>query len=117
MTTFKALAPFSVAEAKLMSDAGTPDRITVGDGVVPEAATPDCEIRASLIRALLLDPDSPLHDKGLRLRGLHLSSCHARGISANNAQFVGSLYLRSGTMVEGEISTRQCSYLWRSANL
>ncbi len=39
-----------------------------------------------------------------RLRGLHLSACSLKGLPADNANFSGSLYLRSGTEVFGEIS-------------
>jgi len=38
------------------------------------------------------------------LRGLHLSGCYMAGISADNASFSGSLYIRAGSHVSGEIS-------------
>ncbi|WP_208348774.1 hypothetical protein [Pseudaestuariivita rosea] len=39
-----------------------------------------------------------------RLRGLHLTGTGVKGISADNASFGGSLYLRADTRVDGEIS-------------
>jgi hypothetical protein len=38
------------------------------------------------------------------LRGLHISGCLMKGVMADNANFSGALYLRSGTVIEGEIS-------------
>jgi hypothetical protein len=37
------------------------------------------------------------------LRGLHISACDIGGLSADNAGFAGSLYIRAGTRVRGEI--------------
>ncbi|MEL6702149.1 MAG: hypothetical protein AAFO58_10820, partial [Pseudomonadota bacterium] len=39
-----------------------------------------------------------------RLRGLYLTGCHIAGLAADHARFDGSLYLRDGTHVAGEIS-------------
>ena len=142
MIISKAFSPLSVAEQKLVDEIDTPDRITLGDGELPIDPSPDCTVRAELIREYLLAENGPLHSKGLRLRGafisgpldlqgcscdrdITLSACHMsdpinlvnarmRGfhisgsnigaISADNAEFSGSLYIRSGTVVEGEIS-------------
>ena len=46
----------------------------------------------------------PINVINARLRGLHLSGCEMAGISGDNADFSGSVYLRSGTVMRGEIS-------------
>jgi len=143
METLKSFAPLTEAVEKLLAEYAKPARISVGDGEVPEEATPDCSIRAALLRFVLLGGgDAALDDKGLRLRGawikgaldlqgadcnrditlshchldeplslvnatlrgLHISSCYIKGLSADNTSFSGSLYIRSGTIVEGEIA-------------
>jgi hypothetical protein len=142
MNISKSFAPLTAAEKKLVEEIDTPDRITLGDGELPFEPSPDCEIRAELIRAYLLDDDGPLHSKGLRLRGafitgsldlqgctcdrditlsacsvkdqinlvnarlrgLHFSGSRIGAFSADNARISGSLYLRAGTVVDGEIS-------------
>lgn len=39
-----------------------------------------------------------------QLRGFHVSGCSMRSITADNARFSGSVFLRGGTLVSGEIS-------------
>lgn len=39
-----------------------------------------------------------------QMRGLHLSGTRCRGVMADNARFSGSVYLRGGSVVVGEIS-------------
>ena len=39
-----------------------------------------------------------------QLRGIHLMGCHLGSISADNAGFTGSIYLRGDTIVRGEMS-------------
>ncbi len=142
MIDFDHFAPLSDAETRLKSELHTPDRITIGDGELPSEQTDSCAIRADIIRALLLDDDSTMHSKGLRLRGayisgtldlqgcsfdkdislsqcvmvspinlvnsrlrgVHISGSRIKGISADNANFSGSLYLRAGTSINGELS-------------
>ncbi len=142
MLTLKELAPFSPAEEKLLAECIRPNRLVVGDGELPAEETPDCCIRAQLIRLLLLGNEGQLDAKGLRLRGawikgvldlqgcdcnrdITLSHCHVveplvlvntrlrglhisgsliHGLSADNAVFSGSLYVRSGTLIQGEAS-------------
>lgn len=48
--------------------------------------------------------DEPLLLVNAVLRGLHISNSYIKGLSADNASLSGSLYVRSGTMVEGEIA-------------
>ena len=143
MLTIKSFAPLTKAEEKLLAEYANPARISVGDGEVPLEATPDCSIRAALLRHVLLGGDEiTLDQKGLRLRGawikgaldlqgsdcnrditlshcqldeplslvnatlrgLHISKSYIKGLSADNASFAGSLYIRSGTVVDGEIA-------------
>ncbi len=143
MVTLKSFEPLSPAEEKLLAECDTPDRISLGDGLTPLEATPDCTIRAALLRHVLLGSgNSTLDEKGLRLRGawikgaldlqgcdcsrditlsycklddpltlvnatlrgLHISTCYLKGLAADNASFAGSLYIRSDTVVEGEIA-------------
>jgi len=113
----------------------------VGDGERPGPDAEGVEIRADVLRRLLLS-DTDLHDKGLRLRGaritgsldlqgcdcrrdlslsqcilegplnlvnatlrgLHISGCVMAGLSADNASFSGSVYIRAGSEVHGEMS-------------
>ncbi|MEP3345055.1 MAG: hypothetical protein ABJN34_14055 [Litoreibacter sp.] len=141
MNSIDAFAPFSVAEQKLIDDAATAQRTSVGDGELPESDEPEFVIRAELIRYLLLRFEG-LHDKGIRLRGawitgaldlqgcdcardislshcqvsssinlvnarlrgVHFSACTLAGISADNASFSGSVYIRAGSVIKGEIS-------------
>ena len=144
MIDLEFFAPLSAAEQKLVEQANTPNRITIGDGTLPDTETDTNRIRAELIRFLMLgrSVDVRLHDKGMRLRGawivgaldlqgcdcardltlsccnladpmnfvnatmrgVHISSCQLSGISADNAVFSGSIYIRAGTHVAGEIS-------------
>lgn len=140
MTDVSSFKPLSEAEQKLVDQANDPNRTVCADGALPELATDQVQIRADLIRYVLLS--TPLHDKGIRLRGawitgeldlqgcdsardisfsachlsdtlnltnanlrgLHLSGCRLKGLSADNAAFSGSVYLRSGTYIGGELS-------------
>lgn len=139
ITTVKAE---TAAEEKLLAELDTPERIVFCGGELPSEDGDDCTIRAELVRDILLGLCGPLHPKGLRLRGAHISGaldlqggqcnrdltlsnclmsdeinlvnaqmrglsfsgCHLGSISADNARFNGSIYLRRGTTVEGEIS-------------
>ncbi len=47
--------------------------------------------------------DDPLSLVNANLRGLHISNSQIAELSADNASFSGSLYIRSGTTVSGEI--------------
>ncbi len=75
MNTLDAFAPLSAAEQKLLDQAATPSRVTIGDGTLPPSDAPDLRIRAELIRFLLLGDcgDVRLHDKGIRLRGAYIT--------------------------------------------
>ncbi|SIO31636.1 hypothetical protein [Vannielia litorea] len=143
MTALNAFSPLTVAEEKLLAACAGPDRVTLGDGMLPPADAGEAvSLRAALLRELLLGlPDHPVNPKGLRLRGarisgaldlqgtdcplditlsacridgemnlvnaalrgLHLSGCTLRAITADNARFSGSVYLRGESRVEGEI--------------
>lgn len=144
MISLEDFAPFTVAEHKLIDESHLPNRTTVGDGTIPTSENKATDIRADLVRLLLLgSPDVPnLHDKGIRLRGariigsldlqgcdcprdlslsqcrlseplnlvnaslrgLHISGCEMKGIAADNLNVAGSVYIRAGTRVTGEIS-------------
>lgn len=67
------LDPLSAAEQRLLNECREPDRVTLGDGERPIKANEDCEVRADFLRVLLTADDTPLHDKGLRLRGAWVS--------------------------------------------
>ncbi|MBS8228027.1 hypothetical protein [Vannielia litorea] len=144
MTSLKAFSPLSEAEEKLLAACGGPDRVTLGDGKLPagDAENPAVEVRAALLRELLLGLyEHPLNPKGLRLRGaritgvldlqgtdctlditlsscriegemnlvnaslrgLHLQGCWVKALTADNARFSGSVYLRGESHVAGEI--------------
>ncbi|MBT0957439.1 hypothetical protein IV417_08575 [Alphaproteobacteria bacterium KMM 3653] len=143
MSLIHSFAPLSPAEEKLLSQAAGAERITLGDGEMPEAMEPSVCVRAELLRALLMGGTEPeLTQKGLRLRGawvqgtldlqgldcaqditlsacvmesginlvnaglrgLHISGCRTGAIAADNAGFSGSVYLRGGSHVSGEVS-------------
>ena len=61
----------------------------------------DCERDISLSHCHL---STPINLVNARLRGLHLSGCSLTGLSADNACFSGSVYIRAGTRIKGEIS-------------
>ncbi|SFR35887.1 hypothetical protein [Litoreibacter janthinus] len=61
----------------------------------------DCERDISLSHCHL---SHPINLVNARLRGLHLSACLINGLSADNASFSGSVYIRAGTKITGEIS-------------
>lgn len=70
MTIAEDFAPLSEAETKLLANCAGVDRVTAGDGELPEASTPETLVRADLLRALLIEgPNGQLNAKGLRLRG------------------------------------------------
>jgi hypothetical protein len=66
--------PLSDAEQRLLEGSRSGDRITFGDGDLPNDTSIDVEVRAEIIRMLMLgnDPDVPLHAKGIRLRGARI---------------------------------------------
>lgn len=45
----------------------------------------------------------PLNLINASLRGLHISGCRLAGVNADNATFSGSLYIRAGTRISGEV--------------
>lgn len=61
----------------------------------------DCPQDISLSHCRVAEP---LNLVNASLRGVHISNSYMAGMSADNASFTGSIYLRSGTMVKGEIS-------------
>ena len=61
----------------------------------------NCDRDLSLSQCHFTDPINLVNAK---LRGLHVSSCRLAGIAADNAAFSGSVYIRAGSVVEGEIS-------------
>lgn len=134
--------PLTPAEQKLLDECLRPERIIFGSGDLPEADDPETSLRAALLRLLLVAPDSPLSEKGLRirgawiagvldlqgvdcphdlslaqchvdtpigmvnarLRGVYLSGCWLAGIEADNARFDGAFFLRSDSVLKGELS-------------
>lgn len=65
--------PLSPAEQKLLADCVHPTRIVFGPGELPDAETPETTLRAEVLRLLLVAPDSPLSEKGLRVRGARIT--------------------------------------------
>lgn len=63
--------PLGDAERRLVADCAAGERITVGNGELPQEESAAVAVRAGLLRVLLTgsDPGISLHDKGLRLRG------------------------------------------------
>lgn len=61
----------------------------------------DCDSDISLSNCTLTDPINLVN---AQVRGLYISSCQIAGMAADNGRFSGSLYIRSGTKVAGEIS-------------
>ncbi|MEM7439233.1 MAG: pentapeptide repeat-containing protein [Pseudomonadota bacterium] len=61
----------------------------------------DCTNDLSLSRCVLENPASFLNAS---MRGLYLSGCHTNGISADNASFSGSVFLRKGFHNTGDLS-------------
>lgn len=140
MIDVSSFEPLSAAETKLIEEATLPNRTVIADGALPDEAHEEVQVRADLIRYLLIS--APLHDKGIRLRGawitgeldlqgcdcardisltschlveainftnanlrgLHISGCRLKGLAADNASFSGSVYVRSGTHISGEVS-------------
>lgn len=71
MFTIEDFKPLLGAEEKLLLASAHGERLTLGDGDLPGMASTEVEIRAELIRYLLLgsDVNAPLHAKGIRIRG------------------------------------------------
>ncbi len=67
MLDLKDFEPLSPAEQKLIDEAGLPNRTVLADGSLPAKNTEAVQVRADLVRFLLIT--MPLHDKGIRLRG------------------------------------------------
>ncbi len=61
----------------------------------------DCANDVSLSHCHIAEPINAVN---AGLRGLHVSHSVLHGLSADNANFSGSIYIRAGTMVHGEIS-------------
>ncbi|MEM7470627.1 MAG: hypothetical protein AAF340_04685 [Pseudomonadota bacterium] len=61
----------------------------------------DCERDISLTACHLPEP---VNLTNANLRGLHISGCRLGGLVADNASFSGSIYLRAGTLISGEVS-------------
>lgn len=88
--------PYLPAELTLIEGSSTGERINIGDGTLPDAKSTDVDIRADLIRYLLLATDlkNPLHAKGIRLQG---------------ARILGILDLQ-GCTCENDISLTKCMF-------
>ncbi len=105
MIDITAFHPLTEAEQKLVDEATLPNRTTLADGTLPAEANSKTEVRADLVRYLLLQ--APLHDKGVRLRGawitgtldlqgcdcgrdISLTACHAvEPLNLTNARLRG----------------------------
>lgn len=72
MSLFDPFLPLTPAEEKLISDCVGEARVQFGDGEVPSEKGPEVGLRAEVLRALLLSPDTPLNAKGLRVRGAYI---------------------------------------------
>ncbi len=101
------LGSLSPAEEAIVAslDTGMFDRL--GDGAAPEAGDASREVRAALIRLLILGaPDAPrLHEKGLRLSGawitgvLDLEGCRIRrDVGLADCRFEATPILRSAVI-------------------
>lgn len=144
MQSLREFEPLLPAERRLVDQAATGARVEIGNGELPDSDAQDVEIRAGLIRLILLelDPTAIPHAKGIRvrgaritgtldfqgvdcandlslsrcvmdktlvfvnarMRGVFLSGCICPGISADNALFDGSVYLRNGFVSTAEIA-------------
>lgn len=105
MMDVTAFHPLTEAEQKLVDEATLPNRTTLADGTLPSAPSEQTQVRAGLVRYLLLQ--TPLHDKGIRLRGawitggldlqgcdcgrdISLTACHvAEPLNLTNARLRG----------------------------
>lgn len=61
----------------------------------------DCPRDISLSACVLTEPANLVN---ANLRGLHISASQINGLSADNARFTGSIFLRGGSTCHGEIS-------------
>ncbi|WP_368185852.1 hypothetical protein [Aestuariibius sp. HNIBRBA575] len=66
-------SPQTPAEERFLAECQNPERIVLGAGDRPDHASPETEIRAEMVRYVLLNDTSGLHSKGLRLRGAWIS--------------------------------------------
>ncbi|GGA31246.1 hypothetical protein [Neptunicoccus cionae] len=75
MQSLREFEPLLVAERRLVEQAETGARVIIGDGERPAAEAEDVEIRAGLIRLILLelDPAAVPHAKGIRIRGARIT--------------------------------------------
>ena len=105
--SFETFQPISPAETRLLDGLSHPERTVFAGGELPEKSDEDCLIRAEFLRAVLLDPDTRVDAKGIRLRGawvkgaldlqgaslpfdLTFSSCHfSDDLNLVNAQLRG----------------------------
>lgn len=97
------LDPLSAAEAKVVAHLQSGDFDRLGDGLRPEMESPERNVRAELLRLLVLGKEGyRLHEKGLRLSGawitgiLDLEGCRVpRDIGLKDCHFEASPVLRS----------------------
>lgn len=70
MVHLKEFAPFTQAESKPISECEAADIVVLGDGALPDEPTQACEVRASVIRQILIDAeqDVDVHEKGMWVR-------------------------------------------------
>lgn len=68
LSDFQPLLP---AEEELIQEYRSGNRVSLGDGVLPDPELPELELRAEVIRLMMVgsDPDLKLHEKGLRIQG------------------------------------------------
>mgnify|MGYP001628227307 CR=1 FL=1 len=75
MQSLREFEPLLPAERRLVEQAETGARVIIGDGERPNPEAGEVEIRAGLIRLILLelDPTAVPHAKGIRIRGARIT--------------------------------------------
>ncbi|WP_298294974.1 hypothetical protein [uncultured Litoreibacter sp.] len=92
MMDLKDFEPFSPAEQKMIDEAGLPNRTVLADGTLPSESSDAVQVRADLVRFLLIS--MPLHDKGIRLRGAWVTgSLDLQGCDCNRDVSLSACHL------------------------
>ena len=96
--TIADLGPLTAAEAHVLAQASAGDDAILGNAV-PDAATDDRRVRASLLRYILLGgcEAHPAHEKGIWIEGAWIDG----GLDLNYCDCKGRLYLHSCRILDG----------------